>query len=62
MSSKLELVKEARQMPYDLKKEYLLKQEETTLHKLILSLMNRLGKTSQLKLRMAEMSTAETWL
>jgi len=44
MSSKLELVKEARQMPYDLKKEYLLKQEETTLHKLILSLMNRLGE------------------
>ena len=43
MSSQLNLVKEAQKLPYDVKKQYLLRQKETDIHKLLLVMINRLG-------------------
>jgi len=43
MSSQLNLVKEAQKLPYDTKKQYLLKQKETDIHKLLLAMIDRLG-------------------
>jgi len=42
MSSQLNLVKEAKKLPYDMKKQYLLKQKETDIHKLLLAMIDRL--------------------
>lgn len=44
MLTELDLVKEAKKLPYDIKKNYLLRQEETAIHKLLLSMINRLGE------------------
>lgn len=43
MLKQLDLVKEAKKLPYDLRKNFLLQQKETTIHKLLLSLIHRLG-------------------
>jgi len=42
--AKLDLVKEAKKLPYTLRRDYLLKQQETTIHKLLLSMIHRLGE------------------
>jgi hypothetical protein len=43
MPNQLNLKQEATKLPYDSKKNYLLTQEETTIHKLLCSLINRLN-------------------
>ncbi|MFC1974083.1 NACHT domain-containing protein [Chloroflexota bacterium] len=43
MPSQLDLVAQAKIMPYDLKKQHLLSQKETDIHKLLLSLINKLS-------------------
>ncbi|MBI4188840.1 MAG: hypothetical protein HY529_06505 [Chloroflexi bacterium] len=40
----LDLIREAKKLPYELKKNYLLSQKETAIHKLLLSALNRLGE------------------
>lgn len=43
MSIQLDLTREAKKLPYDLKRNYLLQQSELAMHKLLLSLIHRLG-------------------
>ena len=43
MARELDLVKEAQKLPYTLKRDYLLGLAETDMHKLLASLIDKLG-------------------
>ena len=43
MSNQLDLATEASKLPHQSKKDFLLSQKETTLHKLLYSVINELG-------------------
>ena len=44
MQKQLDLAAEAEKLPYDSKKRFLLSQDETAIHKMLLSTLNKLGE------------------
>lgn len=44
MKIRLDLVTEAKKLPYTVKRDFLLRQAETTIHRLLLFLINHLGE------------------